>query len=584
MSASGPPRVASRAGAAAIAAWLAYACGEHAPAPPDAAPPRVALEAATDALVFEEVASGMEFRHSPGTTGEKLLPETMGSGAVLFDHDGDGALDLFLVDSGAWPDGGPGSTSSRCMLWRGRGDGTFEDVTERTGAGLSVYGMGASAADHDGDGDLDLHVTTLAGGLLLEADGGRFRDATLEAGLAPGAWTDAEGVRHPEWSTASAWLDADGDRDLDLFVASYVQWSREHEIFTTLDGEHKAFSTPDRYTGLSCRLYVNAGGGAFEDATEAAGLAPCPGRALGVAVWDFDDDLRPDVVVANDTRPNFFFHNRSSPGAPRYEERAIETGIAYDENGRARAGMGIDVADLAGDGGAWVAIGNFSGESISLFHWRGERFRSMARESKLIGPTTAPLTFGLLFADLDLDGALDLVLANGHIEPEIERFVPGQRHAQPAQFFRGLGDGSFEDASASAGDLCRPRVARGLASGDLDGDGDVDLVITQNGGPAAVLLNRVQERAPRHWLAVELRGRPPNTRAIGARVRLQSALGMQTRFVRTGSSYLSQSDTVQTFGLGSASSVEELVVRWPDGRESRVAAPEIDRRLVVEEP
>jgi hypothetical protein len=567
----------------ALGAALAGACGDH--APETEAPPRRETQALP--LAFEDAtgASGVRFVHHVGVTGEKLLPETMGSGALLFDFDGDGALDLFLVDAGAWPDGGPGSVPARCMLWRGRGDGTFEDVSDATGAGLSLYGMGASAADYDGDGDLDVYVTALGDNVLLRNDGGKFSDATATAGVAGGRWSDAHGVPHPEWSTASAWLDAEGDGDLDLFVANYVQWSREHEIFTTLDGTHKVFSTPDRYAGLPCRLFLNRGDGTFEDATASAGLAPHEGRALGLAVWDFDADSRPDVVVANDTRPNFYFHNLSADGVARFEERATETSIAYDENGRARAGMGIDVGDLAGDGRAWVAIGNFSGEPISLFSWSSPSFRSMAAGSGLVPATIAPLTFGLLFADFDLDGALDLLLANGHIEPDIARYQAGSQHAEPAQLFRGRGDGSFDDASSSVGPaLLEPRVGRGACAGDLDGDGDLDLVLTANGGPVAVLLARAQELAPRHWLALDLRGRAPNTRAVGAVIHLVAGGRGQMRRVGTSSSYLSQSDTVQTFGLGLAASVDELVVRWPDGRESHPAIPGIDRRIVVGEP
>jgi hypothetical protein len=450
--------------------------------------------------------------------------------------------------------------------------------------------MGVSVADYDGDGDDDLFITGVSDNALLRNDGGGlFVDVAKAAGLSSPRWLDRGGKSHPEWSTASAWFDADGDGDLDLFVGNYVQWTYETEIFTTIDGVTKAITTPDRYPGLPCRLFLNRGDGTFEDASERAGLLAHAGKALGIALWDFDNDGKLDVVVANDTQPNFLFLNRSTASGPSFEERGVEYGVAYDDNGRARAGMGIDVADYANDGTESVAIGNFSGESLSLYRRHGERgFRNAATQLGLARATLTPLTFGLVFADVDLDGLQDLIALNGHIEPDIARFQPGTSYAQAPLLLRALDGGAFSDASALAGaDFGQARVGRGLAVGDLDGDGDLDLVFTTNGGAAVVLENRAQQIRPRHFLRVALHGKGRNTRAIGALVTLRAGGVTQRRIVRTGSSYLSASELTLTFGLGfmtaSAPRVDELRVRWPSGVETVEHVDAVDRTLVIDE-
>lgn len=529
------------------------------------------------------------FVHATGAAGDKLLPETMGSGVALLDFDSNGTLDLYLVNSGVWRGAAtavertPRDGEPTCALWRGQGNGTFERLERVTE--LALFGMGASVADFDADGDDDVLVTALGDFAVLRNERG-LDDAAEETGLHTARWRDLDGALHPEWSTASAWFDVENDGDLDLFVANYVQWTRETEIFTTLDGATKAFTTPERYAGLPCRLYVNDGRANFADASESAGLLGLAGKALGLALWDFDDDGLLDVVVANDTQPNFLLLNRSRPGAPKFEERGLAAGIAYDETGRARAGMGIDIAQLAPGDAPSVAIGNFAGEPMSLYRWRSDgTFQANAATAGVALATTRPLTFGLAFFDADLDGALDLVLANGHIEPDIARFAPDQSSAQAPLLFRGRGDGTFEDATALAGqDFRAPRVARGLAYGDFDGDGDLDLVLTTSGGGPAILLNRAQQIRPRHFLRVDLRGKGANTRAIGARVTLLAGGVAHTRYVRTGSSYLSQSELTLTFGLGDTARVDELRIRWPGGPETTHAIDAIDRTLVIEQP
>jgi len=565
---------------------LTVSCGDDRDGVRDTSDSEGASQKDRFSRVFVDVTAqaGIDFVHVTGGTGDKLLPETLGSGAAFLDFDGDDNLDVFIVNSRHWTGDEPQpAPPPACRLYRGNGDGSFVDVTEAAGAAVSVYGMGCSIADYDADGDADIYLTALGDNVLLRNDEGKFRDVTSNAGVAGGHWTDETGTSHPEWSTASAWGDLDRDGDLDLFVANYVQWSPRHEVFTTLDGATKAFTTPDRYKGLPCRLFLNDGTGKFEDGSGVAGLLGVEGKSLGVALHDLDNDGLVDVVVANDTRPDFLFVNL---GDGRFEERGLELGIAYDESGRARAGMGVDIAIYTDDGAPSVAIGNFSEEPMSL--WRRRPDGSFASRTDVAGLSVAthgPLAFAVSFLDADLDGRLDLLVVNGHIEPDISAAVPSQAYAQSSQLFRGLGGEAFDDVTRFAGrDFAQARVGRGLAYGDMDRDGDLDLLVTTNGGPAALLRNdAVSEAGHPHFLRVRLVGKGGNLDAIGSRVTLESGGRRQVRHVKTGSSYLSQSETTLTFGLGSEVKVDRLTVRWPTGAESEHEVPGVDRTLEIHE-
>ncbi len=510
--------------------------------------------------------TGVRFVHETGAFGKKWMPETMGSGGGFLDYDGDGWPDLFLVNSAEWAGHESRDAPATSRLYRNLGNGGFRDVSAETGiarATAGLYGMGAAFADYDADGDADIYVTAVGTNRLLRNEGGRFTDVTAEAG----ATGDSPEPGHPPaWSTAAAWLDVDRDGWLDLFVCNYVRWTPETDLFTTMDGETKSYATPQEYDGETCRLYRNREGRRFEDVTRDAGVLNPDGKSLGVAVADFDDDGWPDIVVANDTQPNFLYLN---DGDGTFTNVALEAGIAYDELGRARAGMGVDVTDVTGQGRLSIAIGNFSKEPLSLYTQIGDRlFQDLAGSARLTRATLLPLTFGLLFEDLDLDGHEDLVIGNGHIEPEIQRIHEEITFAQSPQLFHNNGQGQFVEITRAAGEaFAEPIVARGIAASDWDRDGDPDLLISVNGGPPKLLRNDLpRERGA--WVRLRLEGRRPNRDAIGASVVVHAGGRAIRRMVRTGSSYLSQSETNPLLvGLGEASRADSVIVRWPTSGE-----------------
>ena len=572
-------------GAFLVGAVLAGCAGEESAAEKEPAYVRPAYmlgarDEVSTSLRFTDVTreAGIDFRHATGAFGEKWMPETMGSGVAVFDYDGDGYPDLFFVNSTGW-EGRDEDRGAISRLYRNRGDGTFDDVTAGSGLDRPLYGMGATAGDYDGDGDVDLYVTAVGDNVLFRNDGGRFTDVTAATGTAG----NAPDAAIPAWSTAAAWLDADGDAWLDLFVCNYVDWTPETDLFTTLDGTNKSYATPMEYEGESCRLLRNVSGRRFEDVTAEAGVANPEGKSLGIVVDDFDGNGRPDIAVANDTYQNFLYLNR---GDGTFVDAALEAGVAFDEAGRARAGMGIDAADVTNRGQLSIAIGNFSNEPVALYTQIGsDVFQDLAGAARLTRATLLPLTFGLRFADLNLDRHVDLVLGNGHIEPDIQAVQADVSFAQPPQLFQNDGRGQFTDITGLVGGgFAEPIVARGLATGDLDRDGDLDLIVTTNGGPAKLFRNDLPPDSAT-WIRVRLEGRRPNTGAIGAVARVYVGDTPQRFAVSTSSSYLSQSETNPIVaGLGGAPAADSVVVRWPGGAVTREGRVEAGSGIVLEEP
>ncbi len=533
---------------------------------------RLSLAEAADSL-------GIDFTHETGAVGDKWMPETVGSGGGFFDYDSDGWPDLFLVNGSAWPGQAEGGASSATQkLYRNEEGRGFKDVSVESGLNLTLYGMGAAFGDYDADGDLDIFLTALGDNRLLRNDEGRFVDVATQAGVGGQPGGDS-----PSWSTCAAWLDVDRDGWLDLFVCNYVRWTPATDLFYSLDGTTKAYATPQPYAGETNRLYRNIRGRRFVDVTETAGLQNDEGKSLGVAIYDFNDDGWPDIFVANDTEPDFLYINE---GDGSFSDIALRAGVGYDEFGRARAGMGVDVATLHGTTRAAIAVGNFSGEPVALFTpVAPELFRDEAGRAGLTGRTLIPLTFGVRFADLDLDGDPDLLLANGHIQPGINTVRDNVTFAQRPQLFSNDGTGQFTEVSGAVGvDFQEPVVGRGLATADVDRDGDLDILLTVNGGRARLFLNHLNV-SDRRWLRLRLNENTGNRNAIGARVDVHAGGTGQRQFIATGSSYLSQSEvSTLTFGLGSESRIDSVVVRWPtSGAITRHGPFETNQEITIQE-
>ena len=524
-------------------------------------------------LVFEDVtaAAGLsDFRHETGAFGQKWMPESLGGGGGFADLDGDGWTDIILVTGAHWPGHGPALPA--LTVYRNRGDGTFEPWTAQAGLDrYTAYGMGIAAADYDNGGDTDLFLTALGPNLLFQNDGrGRFREVSREAGLSGDT----------SWSTAAIFFDADRDGWLDLFYGNYVDWTPETDLFCTSDGIHKDYCTPRQYNGVSGRFFHNNGDGTFSDMTEAAGFAGMPGKTLGIAELDFNRDGWPDLVVANDTQRDLLFVNN---GDGTFTERGMVAGIAFDANGRARAGMGIDVGFLGADAMPVIAIGNFSSEMAGFYQYVGNGvFVDRAPQVGMGSPTLLTLTFGLFFFDPDLDGDLDLLLCNGHIMEDIAKVQDGVTFRQRPQLFLNEGAGRFREYPA-VGVWAQPLLGRGAAYTDYDRDGDVDVLLTENGGPVHLWRNRTDPGRPGapHFVQLSLRGVQSNRDALGTQLVLYAGGRRLERRVHGGSSYLSQPEYIVTVGLGPHTQVDSLVVWWPSGLQQRFERLAADRRWLL---
>jgi hypothetical protein len=497
--------------------------------------------------------AGIEFRHVNGASADKHLVETMGSGALFFDYDNDGWIDIFLVDGGSLADPAV-AKQARHRLYRNRGNGTFEDVTTRSLIRHRENGMGACAGDYDNDGWVDLYVTNLGPNILYRNRGdGTFADMTRTAGVGSALW-----------SASCAFADLDRDGDLDLFVTNYVKIDPQHSPFCGNARLHtRVFCHPLNFEPLSNVVYRNNGDGTFTDVSAQSGVGSYRGNGLGVIVTDFDDDGWPDVFVANDSMPNFLFQGR---GGMRFDEVALRAGVAVATDGKARAGMGVDTGDYDGDGQIDLAVTNLDFEMHSLYRGLGHRLFAYATPESGIGPATLPFVgFGVVFFDFDNDMLLDLAFANGHIMDNAPQFRAGATYAQRKLLFRNTGSRRFLDVSRSAGPgFALEKVGRTLVAGDIDNDGDLDLLVTNNGQSADLLRNDGGNRS--NSLSVRVIGKESNRDGIGVRLRVTAGGRTQIREVKAGSSYLGQNDLRQYFGLGAATRADRLELRWPSGK------------------
>jgi enediyne biosynthesis protein E4 len=513
--------------------------------------------AANSAVTFRDVTqqAGIRFMHNNGAYGKKFLPETLGPGVAFIDYDNDGWPDVFLANGMDWP--GHAQKHTTPKLYHNNHDGTFTDVTHKAGLDMEMYGMGVAVGDYDNDGFDDLFITALGQSRLFHNNGnGTFTDVTQKAGLS--------GSR--ELSTSAAWVDYDKDGRLDLVVGNYVQWTQETDLYCTLDGKSKSYCTPESYKGTAPRLWHNRGDGTFEDVTKKAGLAEPTSKTMGIAVLDYDNDGWPDLLLSNDTQPNKLYRNN---GNGTFSEKGVIAGVAFSEDGVARAGMGVDAADYDHSGYHSVMITNFSNQMLSLYHNEGKGlFVDEAPQSAIGRATLLTLGFGCFFFDYDLDGWPDIFVANGHIDPEIQRVQANVKYAMPPHLFRNLGKGKFEEVTNSMGAaFITPRVGRGAAYADIYNDGRLDLLLSTNGGPVYLFRNEAQGgSAANRSVRLKLMGARSNKDGIGAVVRLSSGGESQTQMLRSGSSYLSSSELVLTFGLAQRAKADAIEIRWPSGQ------------------
>ncbi len=511
--------------------------------------------------------AGIHFSHYNGAKGKKWLPETLGAGCAFIDLNGDGWADILLLNG---KDLVPSHTRHLPALYKNNHNGTFTDITKGSGLDVQMYANGVAVADYDNDGRPDIYITALEGDRLFHNEGnGHFRDVTAAAG-----------IHNANFGTSAAWVDYDRDGKADLVVANYVQWSPATDIRCSMDGKTKSYCTPESYKGESLKLYRNLGNGKFEDVTKKAGLENATSKSLGIVTFDYNGDGWPDLFISNDTQPNKLYRNNKNG---TFTEVGVESGVGYGDDGVARGAMGADAADYNRSGHPALLVGNFSKQMMALYRNDGSGlFADAAPSTVLARSSLLDVTFGTFFFDYDLDGFPDIFAVNGHIDPDISRTQTDLQFRESSLLFHNNERGGFEDVTNSVGpDIRKPIVGRGTAYADFDHDGDPDILITENGGPARLLRNDGGNK--NHWLNVRLVGHQSNRSALGAVVRVESASGKQWQTVHSGSSYCSQSELALIFGLKQDRIVSRISVEWPSGKRQQFQNIPVDRFITIDE-
>ena len=511
--------------------------------------------------------SGIDFKHNSGAFGKKYLPETMGAGSAFIDYNRDGWQDIIFVNGKDWS-GHPTGKRQEMALYRNDGGGNFTDQTKSAKLDIKLYGMGIAVGDYNNDGNQDFYLTCLGmDRLFLNQGDGTFVDVTEKANII-----------NPYFGTSCAWFDYDKDGYLDLYVANYVEWSIETDLFCTLDGTSKSYCTPESYRGQPSKLFRNKGNGTFSDVSKIARIADPTSKSLGVCTFDYDLDGLVDVFEANDTQPNKLYKNN---GDGTFIEQGMLAGIAYNEDGKATGAMGVDAGDYDGSGTESLVIGNFSNEMINLYHNEGGFFIDDAPIANIGIVSLLTLTFGCFFFDFDLDGKLDIFTANGHLENEINLVQSEVTYKQSPHLFRNIGKSKFVDVANQSADLMEPIVGRGAAYGDIDNDGDWDLLVTNcNGIPR---LFRNENKTAHNWIKIRLIGEKSNRDGIGSRVKITTESGTQERTLRSGSSYCSQSELSIIFGLGNDKEISQIDVNWPSGQVTTLTELALNKSIIIKE-
>jgi hypothetical protein len=509
--------------------------------------------------------AGINFVHNTGAFGKRFLPETMGAGCAFIDYDNDGNPDILLINGSDFP--GHKSRRTTLKLYHNNGNGAFTDVTAKAGLDIEMYGMGVAVGDYDNDGWDDIYITGLGESRLLHNEHGHFKDVT-----------QAAGVNNTGFGASAAWVDYDRDGKLDLFVTNYVKWTEKDDQYCALDGRHKSYCTPEAYKGDTCHLFHNLGNGRFEDVAQKAGIYDPTSKSMGVAAIDYDRDGWPDLAVTNDTERNKLYHNNRNG---TFTEQGVQAGIAFSEDGIARGAMGIDAVDFDHSGLPSLAIGNFSNQMLGLYHNEGNRFFIDIAPSSSVGRASLlSLSFGIFFFDYDLDGREDIFVADGHIEPDINRIQPQVAYAQLPLVFHNEGEEKFREAGKPLG-FTRTFVARGAAHADIDNDGAPDILLTNNGGPAYLFHN--VGGSHNNAIRIKTAGTRSNKDGIGAEVRVRSAAGENWQTVHSGSSYLSQSELTLTFGLGQGTEASSVEIVWPSGQHDTLKNLKANNTYTIEE-